>query len=127
MRQAGLRAQPRRRFRVTTQSQHAWPIAPNHLAQDFTATAVNQKWVADITYVPTGQGWLYLATVEDLFSRRIVGWSMGTTLTDHLTCQALRMALAVRPKASSTIPTAAVSMPAPTTPPSCTRPRRCPA
>ncbi len=93
MRQAGLRAQPRRRFRLTTQSRHAWPLAPNHLAQDFTATAVNQKWVADITYVPTGEGWLYLATVEDLFSRRIVGWSMGTTLTDHLTCQALRMAL----------------------------------
>ena len=96
MRQAGLQARPRRRFKRTTQSQHVWPIAPNRLAQDFTATAVNQKWLADITYIPTGEGWLYLATVEDLFSRRIVGWSMGTTLTDHLTCQALRMALARR-------------------------------
>lgn len=96
MRQAGLYARPRRRFQQTTQSQHASPIAPNRLAQDFMATAVNQKWLADITYIPTGEGWLYLATVEDLFSRSIVGWSMGTTLTDHLTCQALPMALARR-------------------------------
>lgn len=96
MRQAGLLARPKRRFQVTTQSQPARPIVPNLLAQEFTATAVNQKWLADITYIPTGQGWLYLATVEDLFSRSIVGWSMGTTLTDHLTCQALRMALARR-------------------------------
>jgi len=96
MRQAGLRARPRRRFQVTTQSQHSWPTAPNRLAQDFTATAVNQKWLADITYIPTGEGWLYLATVEDLFSRRIVGWSMGTTLTEHLTRYALRMDLARR-------------------------------
>ncbi len=96
MRQAGLYARPKRRFKRTTQSQHPWPVAPNRLAQDFAATAVNQKWLADITYIPTGEGWLYLATVEDLFSRGIVGWSMGTTLTDHLTCQALRMALARR-------------------------------
>lgn len=96
MRANGLQLKHKRRFKVTTESQHEWPIAPNRLGQDFTATTVNQKWLADITYIPTGEGWLYLATVEDLFSRGIVGWSMATTLTDHLTCQALRMALARR-------------------------------
>ena len=93
MRQAGLHARPKRRFQVTTQSQHARPIAPNLLAQEFTATAVNQKWLADITFIPTGEGWLYLATVEDLFSRFIVGWGVEATLADRLTCQALQMAL----------------------------------
>jgi transposase InsO family protein len=93
MRQAGLRARVKHRFRVTTQSQHARPIAPNLLAQNFTATAVNQKWLADITYIPTDEGWLYLATVEDAFSRFIVGWNMACSLTDHLTRQALHMGL----------------------------------
>ena len=93
MRGARLQPKRKRRFKVTTQSQHRCPIAPNRLGQAFTATAVNQKWLADITYIPTGEGWLYLATVEDLFSRGIVGWSMEPTLTDHLTCQALQMAL----------------------------------
>ncbi len=93
MRQAGLYARRKQRFQITTQSQHARPIAPNLLAQNFTATAVNQTWLADITFVPTDEGWLYLATLEDLFSRFIVGWSMEATLADRLTCQALQMAL----------------------------------
>lgn len=93
MRQAGLHVRRKQRFQRTTQSQHARPIAPNLLAQNFTATAVNQTWLADITFIPTDEGWLYLATLEDLFSRFIVGWSMEATLADRLTCQALQMAL----------------------------------
>lgn len=93
MRQHGLKGRMPRRFATTTQSQHARPIAPNLLAQDFSASDVNRKWVADITYVWTSEGWLYLATIEDLFSRAIVGWAMGSHVTDLLTRQALQMAL----------------------------------
>jgi putative transposase len=85
-----------RRYTVTTQSQHQYPVAPNVLGRDFTASAPNQKWVADITYVPTQEGWLYLATLMDLFSRKIIGWAMDKSLATDLTCQALRMALATR-------------------------------
>lgn len=96
MRQAGLRAKRYRRYRVTTQSRHQRPIAPNHLARRFTAPAPNQKWVSDITYVRTHQGWLYLAVVLDLFSRYVVGWAMESYLNDHLTIKALQMALSRR-------------------------------
>lgn len=96
MRQAGLRSKRPRPFRVTTQSQHKRPVAPNHLKQDFSATAPNQKWLSDITYVRTAQGWLYLAAIIDLFSRRIVGWAMEAYLTDALTRKALEMALTYR-------------------------------
>ena len=85
-----------RRYTVTTQSQHQYPVAPNVLGRDFSASAPNQKWVADITYVPTQEGWLYLATLMDLFSRKIIGWAMDQSLATDLTCQALRMALAGR-------------------------------
>jgi transposase InsO family protein len=69
------------------------PLAPNRLAQDFTASQPNQKWLTDITYIPTAQGWLYLAAVMDLFSRRIVGWAMAAHCTEALVKQALQMAL----------------------------------
>lgn len=96
MRQAGLRSKRRQRYRVTTQSRHRRPIAPNRLARRFRATEKNRKWVTDITYVRTSQGWLYLAAVLDLFSRRVVGWAMESFLTDTLTIKALQMALSRR-------------------------------
>jgi transposase InsO family protein len=96
MRLARLRGCPKRRFRVTTQRNPAHPVARNLLKQDFTAEAPNQRWAADITYVATVQGWLYLAVVMDLYSRRIVGWSMSHWMSRHLVVDALRMALAAR-------------------------------
>ena len=93
MRQTGLRAVLPRRFRVTTDSKHALPVAENLLGQDFTASKANERWAADITYVRTGEGWLYLAVVLDLFSRRIVGWSMQASLHKELVVDALSMAL----------------------------------
>ncbi len=76
------------------------PVVPNRLAQDFTADAPNQKWVGDITYIPTGQGWLYLAAVLDLHSRRIVGWALDQTMTTDLVRAALEMALGRRQPAA---------------------------
>jgi putative transposase len=94
MRQAGIKAKARRRYVPrTTDSAHAHPIAPNHLDRDFTADAPNRKWTCDISYVPTEQGWLYLAAVMDVFSRRIVGWSMRDHLKGELVSEALQMAL----------------------------------
>jgi putative transposase len=96
MRQAGLRAKRYRRYRVTTHSRHRRPVAPNHLARRFAAAAPNEKWVSDITFVRTHQGWLYLAVVLDLFSRYVVGWAMEPYLNDRLTLKALQMAFARR-------------------------------
>jgi transposase InsO family protein len=96
MRASGLQPQHKRRFKGTTQPQPQRPIAPNRLAQDFIATEVNQKWLADITFIPTDEGWLYLAAIEDLFSRFIAGWAMEDTLTDQLTRYSLQMALGRR-------------------------------
>jgi putative transposase len=97
MRQADLQSRQRRRFRVvTTDSKHAHPIAPNVLARDFEATTPNQKWLADLTYVPTGEGWLYLALILDLFSRKLVGWAMSASMPQELTLEALHMALGWR-------------------------------
>jgi transposase InsO family protein len=93
MRQQGLRARPRRRFVRTTDSAHHHPIAPNHLARRFCPDKPNSIWATDITYVSTGQGWLYLAVVLDLFSRRVVGWAMGQQIDRHLVLTALEMAL----------------------------------
>jgi putative transposase len=93
MRELGLYGCPKKRYKVTTDSRHNLLVADNHLAQDFTATAPNQRWVADITYIRTREGWLYLAVILDLFSRAIVGWSMGSRITRHLVMQALIMAL----------------------------------
>lgn len=77
MRENGLHARQKRRFKRTTDSQHAFPVAPNILDQDFAATRPNQKWGVDISYVWTREGGLYLAVVIDLFSRRVVGWAVG--------------------------------------------------
>ena len=96
MRENGLRARMKRRFRRTTDSHHAWPIAPNLLDQDFVAERPNQKWVADISYVWTREGWLYLAVVLDLFSRRVVGWATSDRLHKELALTALRRAIAIR-------------------------------
>lgn len=94
MREHGLQSHKRRRRRVrTTDSRHAHPLAPNVLQRDFTAAAPNQKWLADITYVPTDEGWLYLALVLDLYARKIVGWAMSEAMPQELTLGALDMAL----------------------------------
>jgi len=97
MRQAHLRSvrQGRRRFQ-TTNSQHAYPVASNLLDRQFEAQRPNQKWVADITYIPTQAGWLYLAAVLDLFSRRIVGWAMSACCDAALVQNALQMAWSQR-------------------------------
>ena len=96
MREHGLKARMKRRFRRTTDSHHAWPIAPNLLEQNFHADRPNQKWVADISYVWTREGWLYLAVVLDLFSRRVVGWATSDRLHKELALNALRRAIAIR-------------------------------
>jgi putative transposase len=97
MREERLQGRNRRRFRVrTTDSNHAEPIAPNLLAQVPAPSQPNQAWVTDITYIETGEGWLYLAGVLDLFSRRLVGWAMGSSLDTALPLAALLMALRQR-------------------------------
>ena len=93
MRLAGLRGCPKRRFKVTTQRDPSHPVAENLINQDFTAKAPNRRWASDITYISTHQGWLYLAVVMDLYSRRIVGWSMSQWISRHLVIDALNMAL----------------------------------
>lgn len=94
MRRHGIRAimAPPRRVR-TTDSRHDLPIAPNLIARDFTAPAPNRVWLADITYIPTAEGWLYLAAVMDLFSRKIVGWAMRDHMQVELASAALTMAI----------------------------------
>jgi transposase InsO family protein len=96
MRREGIRAKGRRRFRITTDSRHGHPIAPNVLARQFAVARIDRIWASDITYVPTQEGWLYLAVVLDLASRRVIGWAMRHTLDRGLTLDALRMALAHR-------------------------------
>ena len=97
MREHGLQSHKRRRLRVvTTDSKHAHPVAPNVLERDFEAAAPNQKWLADITYVRTDEGWLYLALVLDLYARKLVGWAMNDTMPQELTLQALELALGWR-------------------------------
>jgi len=105
MREEQIRSKVVRRFRVrTTDSAHAHPVADNLLDRDFAAAAPNAKWAADITYVPTGQGWLYLAAVIDLCSRRVVGWAMADHLRATLCTEALEMALSRRkPPADRTL------------------------
>ncbi len=94
MRAHGLVARPKRRFRPHTTQRADYVVpAPNRLNQDFSATAPNQKWASDFTYIETGEGWLYLAVVLDLFSRRVIGWAMRETMDTALVEAALRMAL----------------------------------
>ena len=96
MRQHGLEARRKRKFRRTTDSKHDLPVAPNVLERDFETDGPNQVWVTDITYVWTHEGWLYLDAILDLFSRRVVGWAMSTSLDRGLALDALQMALQSR-------------------------------
>src|SRR4030042_3549545 len=93
MRENDLVAKRRRKFKVTTDSNHRLPVAENLLDRQFTVAAANRALVCDITYIPTWGGWLYLATVQDLFSRKIVGWSMQRRMTRQLVIDALEMAV----------------------------------
>jgi putative transposase len=101
MREAGIAAKTKRKFRQTTDSNHPYPVAENVLDRNFDPEKPNMSWVADVTYIATREGWLYLAVVEDLFSRRVVGWSMDATMTSRLVVDALEMALSGRLKGSS--------------------------
>jgi putative transposase len=96
MRQAGIAAKTKRKFRCTTDSNHDRPVAENVLNRQFEPEAPNQAWTADITYLATGEGWLYLAAVEDVYSRKIVGWSMGDRIDSRLVVDALEMAVSRR-------------------------------
>jgi transposase InsO family protein len=89
-----LRSRKQRRFKATTNSKHAYPVASNLLRQHFSTTGPNTIWVADISYIPTKEGWLYLAGIKDLFTQKIVGWSMDKTMTRKLVMDALQMAYA---------------------------------
>jgi transposase InsO family protein len=93
MRQQELKWRRRKRFRTTTNSNHEFPIAPNLLARNFTAPAPDRAWVGDITYIWTDEGWLYLAAILDVFSRRVVGWAVSDRMTTKLATDALEMAL----------------------------------
>ena len=96
MRSARLKRCPKRRYRTTTQRDPTHRVANNLLKQNFAADGPDQRWASDITYIATRQGWLYLAVTMDLFSRRIVGWSMDRWMSRHLVVDALRMAVKAR-------------------------------
>lgn len=96
MRAHGLRTTWRRKFIHTTDSRHNLPVADNRLKRQFNPAEPNRAWVADLTYVRTRSGWLYLAAVMDLYSRKLVGWAMAPTMPAELVCAALRMAIAQR-------------------------------
>jgi transposase InsO family protein len=104
MHQHGIRAHTPRRYRVcTTDSKHSLPVAANLLEQNFVAEKPDQVWLADITYIPTGEGWLYLAVILDLFTRKVVGWAMRDHMRAELTTAALTMALQRRRPAAGLI------------------------
>ena len=88
-RKLGLRCKQKRKFKATTNSKHTLPVAPNLLAREFTVSVPNQAWVSDITYIPTAEGWLYLAGIKDLFSGELVGYALNERMTKDLVIQAL--------------------------------------
>ena len=96
MRDHGIKAKTRRKFRVTTNSRHRYPVAMNVLNRQFTVTAANHVWVSDITYLWTNESWLYLAGCLDLYSRQIVGWALSERIDSELALTALRQALGRR-------------------------------
>jgi transposase InsO family protein len=96
MRQHGSEVRTKRRFQVTTNSKHAFPVAPNLLDRQFSAPGPNRVWLVDMTYIPAGESWLYLAVVLDLFSRKVVGWAMRESMAQELTIAALQMAITNR-------------------------------
>ena len=100
MREMGIKARHKRQFKVTTHSNHHYPVAPNLLNRQFKVDVPNRVWTADITYIRTMEGWLYLAAVMDLYSRKIVGWAMSETMTADLAITALKMAIQRRRPAS---------------------------
>jgi len=93
MSEMDIQAVAKRKYKATTDSAHTKPVAENHLNRDFTPDSPNTSWVADITYIATAEGWLYLATIMDLFSRKIIGWSLRNRLTKDLVIGALNMAV----------------------------------
>jgi len=93
MKENKWRAKAAKKFKATTNSNHSLPVAPNLLNQNFSATHANEKWVSDITYIWTDEGWLYLATVMDLYSRKLIGWSLSERMTSTLVIDALQTAL----------------------------------
>ena len=103
MKQEGIRAIVPRKFKATTDSKHNLPVAPNLLKQDFDVKEPNKVWLADITYIFTAEGWLYLASIMDLGSRRIKGWSMNNRITKELTLDALMMAICNNPETKGII------------------------
>jgi putative transposase len=103
MRENGLKARQPRRFKRTTDSHHAFPVAPNLVEQDFAAEKPDEKWGADLSYIWTREGWLYLAVVIDLFARRVVGWAVSDRLRKELPLTALRRAIVVRRPAAGLI------------------------
>jgi putative transposase len=103
MRELGLEGRRKRRFRATTDSRHGFPVAPNVLMRDFEVETPNTAWVTDITYLATREGWLYLAVILDLFSRRVVGYAMSERIDRALVLEALGQALAHRPEARDLI------------------------
>ena len=96
MRDAGLRSKVRRKYRVTTDSKHHFPVAPNLLARNFTAEVPDKVWVSDITYLATRTGWLYLTVIIDLFSRMVVGWALSSSLSHEMVVTALKRAIRSR-------------------------------
>ena len=96
MSEINIQALAKKKYKATTDSSHSKPVAENHLNRDFTPAKPNVSWVADITYIPTAEGWLYLATIMDLYSRKIIGWSLRNRLTKELVIAALDMALTQR-------------------------------
>jgi len=103
MREEGWRAKAAKKFKATTNSKHNLPVAPNLLEQNFQASRPDEKYVSDITYIWTEEGWLYLAVVLDLYSRRVVGWAMSSRMSAALVCDALTMALWRRKKPAGVI------------------------
>ena len=96
MRLTGIAAKTKRKFKCTTDSRHTLPVAPNLIERNFSPDQPNMVWASDITYVPTREGWLYLCAVEDLYSRRIVGWSMSAKIDSRLVVNAIQMAIECR-------------------------------
>ncbi len=93
MQEDGLVCRQKRKFKATTNSKHHFPIAPNLLKKNFQAKTLNEKWAGDITYIPTDEGWLYLAAVEDLFTRKVVGWALDSRMTKQLTLDAIEQSI----------------------------------
>ena len=97
MRKEGLRSKIKRRFRVTTNSNHGYSISENHLSRNFKPKTLNETWISDITYIKTGEGWLYLTTIIDLFDRQVIGWALSKSLfTNETIIPAWKMALSKR-------------------------------